>query len=465
MKEKEGMDKMRCKRWQLCMAAVMFILCGCAQRADSTAVLANSTQQARQQRETGAAGGAEDGRVEDVEEAEVGKTEKSGNAFPKITVIDTLPAVDETVPHELTALPSSETMNIIGQKEAQQRIRQEDGTFSGEQFSVYNVICHDHDVSFAMPKDGQIIWRGSGVSVQYMGEREREILRELDEKNVVGDDCREFNEGMAKTRQLIQEGFLQDEFAKYLSGFPELELEDKELTLELTYAGRTDRMEDNTSWWELDYSLIAGLEDGSRLTLATMDITKVFLVQGVENTWDDTHYRIWGYPSAMWELLEQPQEDRGETLLTILPEGTFTDEESIYDFMEQYAEEREITWECSRENGFWYDYLIWKGEGGGYQYHVGVPVTDDAAGSLLIQAEIKKGADSPEECWNAMSVFMQTFHANPYVYGVKEGDTLYGIAEAYLGDGDSYPRLADINGLTEPDFIYGGQWLEIPVKE
>ena len=449
---------MLCKRWQLCMTAVMFILCGCSQRADSG-------RQTEQQKETEAAWETEDSRTKTGEIKEMEETEKTKNTFPQITVIDTLPEVDETVPREMTKLPSSETMNIMGQNEAQQRIRLEDGTFCDEQFSVYNVICHDHDVSFAMPKDGQIIWRGSGVSVQYIGEREHEVLRELDEKNVVGDDCREFNESMAKTRQLIQEGFLQDEFAKYLSKFPELELEDKKLTLELTYAGRTDRMTDNTSWWELDYGLIAELEDGSRLTLATMDITKVFLVQGEENTWDDTHYRIWGYPSAMWELLEQPQEDKGETLLTVLPEGTFTDEESIYDYMEQYAEEREITWECSRENSFWYDYLIWKGEGGGYQYQVAVPVTDEAAGSWLIQAVIKKGAESSEDCWNAMSVFMQTFHANPYVHCVKEGETLYGIAGTYLGDGDNYPRLADINGLADPDFIYKGQWLEIPVKK
>lgn len=96
----------------------------------------------------------------------------------------------------------------------------------------------------------------------------------------------------------------------------------------------------------MDYCLTAGLEDGSRLTLATMDIAKVFLVQGEENTWDDAHYRIWGYPSAMWELLEQPEEDQGETFLTVLPEGTFTDEESVFDYMEQYAEERQITWDC-----------------------------------------------------------------------------------------------------------------------
>lgn len=428
------------KKRQLSIVFAMLILCGCSQKADSTLSLVDSNQQAEQQRE-------------------------KENTFPEITVIDTLPEVDETVPNELTPLPSSEIINIIGQEEVQQHIRQEDGTFSDEQFSVYNVICHDHDVSFAMPKDGQIIWRGSGVSVRYIGAREREITRELDEKNVVGDDCREFTESMANTRQLIAEGFLQDAFEKYLSNFPELQLEDKELTLELIYAGRTDRTEDNTSWWELDYSLIAGLEDGSRLTLATMDITRVFLVQGEENTWDDAHYRIWGYPTAMWELLEQPQEDKGETLLTVLPEGTFTDEASVYDYMEQYAEEKQITWECSRENGFWYDYLVWEGGGGGYQYRVAVPITDENTGSWLIQAQIKKGADSPEDCWQALSIFMQTFHGNPYFYRVKEGDTLYGIAKTYLGDGDSYPRLANINGLENPDFIYAGQLIELPVKK
>lgn len=460
------------KKRQLCIAVVMLMLCGCSQKAASTAALVDSSQQTEQQGEPEEIAEAEDdsGETEEAGEAEdsngeIVETENVKNSFPKITVIDTLPEVDETVPRELTPLPSSEIINIMGHEEVLQHIRQEDGTFSDEQFNIYNVICHDHDVSFAMPEDGQIIWRGSGVSVQYIGEREREIIRELDEKNVVGDDCREFSESMAKTRQLIREGFLQDEFAKYLSHFPELQLEDKELTLELISAERTDRMEDGTSWWELDYILTVELEDGSRVTLAMMDITRVFLVQGEENTWDDAHYRIWGYPDNMWELLEQPQEDKGETFLTVLPEGTFTDEASIYDYMEEYAKERQITWECSRENDFWYDYLIFKGEGSGYQYQVAVPITDEGVGSWLIQAQIKKGADSPEDCLYAASVFMQTFHGNPYFYCVKKGDTLYGIAKTYLGDGDSYPRLAGINGLADPDFIYEGQLIEIPMKK
>lgn len=437
------------KRWQICMTVAMTILCGCSQRADSAVILYDSIQNTEEQNETG-------------EDEELEETVETKEAFPKITVIDTLPAVDESVPRELTSLPSSEINNIVGQKETNRQIKQEDGTFSYEQFSMYNVICHDHDVSFCMPNGGQIVWSGSGVSVEYIGEREREILRELDDKNVVGDDCREFNEGMAKTRQLILEGFLQDEFAKYLSKFPELELEDKKLTLELADAERTDRMEDGTSWWELDYILIAELEDGSRYSLAMMDITKVFLVRGEENQWDDAHYRIWGYPDAMWELLEQPQEDKGQTSLKVLPEGTFTDEASVYDYMEQYAEKSQIQWQCSKESSFWYDYLIWQGSDSRYQYQFAVPITDDNAGSWYICAQFKKGAKNPEDCLHALSVFMQTFHANPYYYHVKTGDTLYKIAETYLGNGGSYLRLADINRLANPDLIYEGQLIEIP---
>lgn len=407
------------KRWKLCITATMLLLCGCSQREDSALTPVNDSQQTEQQPEQQPETESVREPEESVTKAE--KIEETKNTFPQITVIDALPAVDETIPREPTKLPSSEVIMIVGDKEKELHIKQEDGTFLDEWFSVYNVICRDHDVSFAMPEDGQIIWRGgSGVSVQYIGEREHEILREL---------------------------------------------EDKELTLELICAERTDRMEDSTSWWELDYSLIVELEDGSRLTLATMDISKVFLVQGVDNIWDDAHYRIWGYPYAMWELLEEPEEDKGETFLTVLPDGTFTDEASIYDYMEQYAEERQITWECSREKSFWYDYLIWNGESSEYQYRVAVPVMNEDAGSWMILAEIKKGAENPEDCWSALSVFMQTFHANPYFYDVKEGDTLYEIAKTYLDNGESYLRLANINGLADPDFIYEGQLLKIPVEK
>lgn len=420
------------KRWKLCIAAVMFLLCGCTRK------------------------------VYGVQPFDGGARQETEEAFPEITVIDMLPAVDETVPRELVPLPSSEIINILDPEEEWQPVRQEDGTVSYGKRTVTHVICHDHDVCFIIPDGGQTGFMDSGVRVEYIGEREREVLRELDDKNVVGEDCKEFNEGMAKTRQLIADGFLQDAFTEYLSDFPELGLEDKKLTLELYRAERTDRMDDRTSWWELDYRLFVELADGGRQAIATMDITRVFLVQGEENTWDDAHYRIWGYPNLMWELLEQPEEDLGETMLTVLPEGTFTDEASIYGYMEQLASEMQIAWECSRESSVWYDYLVFQGEGGGYQYHIAVPVINGDAGSWLIQAKIKTGAGHPEACLDALAVFMETFHANPYCYHVKKGDTLSDIARIYLGSEGQYPLLAKVNGLADPDRILAGQWIEIP---
>jgi nucleoid-associated protein YgaU len=43
-------------------------------------------------------------------------------------------------------------------------------------------------------------------------------------------------------------------------------------------------------------------------------------------------------------------------------------------------------------------------------------------------------------------------------YTVKSGDTLSGIAAKY---GTSWQRLADINGISNPDVIYPGQVLTI----
>jgi len=47
------------------------------------------------------------------------------------------------------------------------------------------------------------------------------------------------------------------------------------------------------------------------------------------------------------------------------------------------------------------------------------------------------------------------------VHTVKENDTLWDIAVAYLGDGTRYPEIKKLNGLTS-DTIYAGQKLKIP---
>jgi murein DD-endopeptidase MepM/ murein hydrolase activator NlpD len=49
-------------------------------------------------------------------------------------------------------------------------------------------------------------------------------------------------------------------------------------------------------------------------------------------------------------------------------------------------------------------------------------------------------------------------------YVVKRGDTLRKIAKAQLGDGGLYLRLAEFNGLRDPDRIVVGQRIEIPSR-
>ena len=47
-------------------------------------------------------------------------------------------------------------------------------------------------------------------------------------------------------------------------------------------------------------------------------------------------------------------------------------------------------------------------------------------------------------------------------YTVVKGDTLWGIAERFYGDGSQYPKIASANGIGNPDLIYPDQVLYIP---
>ena len=49
-------------------------------------------------------------------------------------------------------------------------------------------------------------------------------------------------------------------------------------------------------------------------------------------------------------------------------------------------------------------------------------------------------------------------------YIVKKGDTLSGIAKKYYGHGYYYKHLADTNKITNPDLIYPGTKIEVPIK-
>lgn len=47
-------------------------------------------------------------------------------------------------------------------------------------------------------------------------------------------------------------------------------------------------------------------------------------------------------------------------------------------------------------------------------------------------------------------------------YGVKQGESLWGIGENTLGDGRRWKEIAGLNGLSHPDMIYPGQSLAMP---
>ena len=47
-------------------------------------------------------------------------------------------------------------------------------------------------------------------------------------------------------------------------------------------------------------------------------------------------------------------------------------------------------------------------------------------------------------------------------YTVQEGDTLWGIAKSFLGDGSRYAEIAGLSGVKNPNLIYPGQVLTLP---
>lgn len=50
----------------------------------------------------------------------------------------------------------------------------------------------------------------------------------------------------------------------------------------------------------------------------------------------------------------------------------------------------------------------------------------------------------------------------PKVHQVQPGDTLWALAQRYLGNGAKWPQLATLNGLDSPDDLTPGQTLRLP---
>ena len=52
-----------------------------------------------------------------------------------------------------------------------------------------------------------------------------------------------------------------------------------------------------------------------------------------------------------------------------------------------------------------------------------------------------------------------------HIYVVKKNDSLFSIAERFLGDGNLYPVLARINNISDPNKLKPGTKLRIPTEK
>ena len=54
-----------------------------------------------------------------------------------------------------------------------------------------------------------------------------------------------------------------------------------------------------------------------------------------------------------------------------------------------------------------------------------------------------------------------TENTTPLTYTVKSGDCLWRICKKYLGDGNKYKEIAQLNGIVNPNLIYPGQVIRL----
>ncbi len=349
-------------------------------------------------------------------------------------------------------------------------IIQLDGSSREEEMTMW----HMNNICFSIPDDDTQRTRELGVPIfatEIYAEGEREAEKEW--HKVAGKDCKEFNEGMAKTRKLVQEGFFQKPLEEFLMRYPELMPKEREYTLKLTGGGQTDR-EDGCSWWDLNYVLTTKAENGEEVPVASIDITNVFQYDGGAPL-DDAHCRIWSAEGGYWRLLEDPSSDLGRNWVSQLPNEDFSSEEKIlayvkekgagFDHLLPNGADQNVEWDCHKEQGYWYDYLVWVGTTDTYDLTLAIPIMEKGDGSWYLASRIRKEAVNKEKCQYTLSYMMQTFRSDTYTYTVKKGDNLWNIysrfAKGYKGQ-YSFSDFIRYNRVENPNLIYPGLRIKFP---
>lgn len=423
------------------------------------------------------------GGYDDVEEysGRQEKERKSGGRTLNINVVDELPPESELETYIIGQDNStydayeagsggifSQRTTVTDKESGTLRLLQEDGSIrEDEGLKVeMNTVC------FFAPDGGSRSFGTPNFSTTILGEGEWEKMQEMSKRQVAGEECEEFNAGIDHSRQLVKEGYLNDEISELLAGFPEIAPFEREYTLELTYAGETFREDDATRWWDVDYNLYTTADNGEVIMLLRAEIWDVTLAMGMPEDLDDAHYRLWAYTDELWRLIEDPVKDRGRVILQQVLGDSFADEESVRKFVEDRGAsfflpegaDTKVTWSCRRQEEFYYDYLVWEGETKDYEVTLAIPLMDKQDEGYLLASYIRREAEDKETCRHILSGIMQTLRGSSYLHVVKEGESLCEIAEKYLGSQGMYiwiwlyNEADDTKGdFDNPDLIYPGQ--------
>lgn len=350
-------------------------------------------------------------------------------------------------------------------------------TEDGMLFSEKVETIHVNNVWFSVPDMGSLCFGVPVFLTELPADGEQEKKKEW--HVVIGKDCEAFDAGMEETKHLIKNGYLQNVLEDYLGNFPEIFPEEREYILQLVAADRDGREEDQTSWWEMYYHLRTTAENGESLLLAVMDISKMIQINGSPaSEYDHAGYRIFPQEGNIWKLIEEPEADRGKVWVNQWNGEIFQEEEEIKAYIEERGArlllpegvDTEVDWQCVKEEGFWYDYLVWRGETRDYELTLAVPLMEKSGGSWYLASLIRREAVDKESCRHVLSGIMQTFHGVPYVHTVKEGETLYTIAEKYRSSENDCRLFLQYDGeenrpFENPDIIRSGQQVIVPLRE
>lgn len=398
-----------------------------------------------------------------------------------ISVIDEFPAESEP---ELRVLGEDYRKTEDGESNSSPQfdwandwiyLRQEDGSAEEKRGSV---IQMDTVQFFVMKEDirsgGKLNAEELCYAVRLYGVGEKTILDSFCEGR---DICEEFNSGISTVRRLVSEGYLDEQVTYLIDLYPKINPHEREYTLRLVDAGETLMESTQDRSWHVEYGLYTEADTGEEFQIASVYIARDILKQG-EPQDNPAMYRIDLLMESIWQLMEDPARDMGDVRLQKIEGDSFADEESVRRFVEEQGAafllpegvDVTINWNCYRQEEFYYDYLVWRGETADYEIMLAIPLMEKQNEGYYMSSVIRKEAEDKASCHHILSGMMQTFRSNEYLHIVKEGESLCKIAEKYKGDQSLYSLLLFYNEADDrpepfenPNLIYPGQKVYVPL--